>query len=113
MGTEQKRTLLTIGIFFLAVTIAILLYVIGIINWILIVPVVAVFCGLWLIVLGVMRTNKLERYERSSFSTVVFGLITLAVGGAWAVFAINWIYSVIVILLIIVVIAIATAFQHK
>ncbi|MDR0373039.1 MAG: hypothetical protein LBI79_05730 [Nitrososphaerota archaeon] len=113
MGSEQKRTLLTLGFFFLAITVAILFHAVGFINWTLIVPVVFVFCGLWLLALGAIRMGKTERYERSGFSTIMFGLITLAVGGAWFVFTINWLYSVVVILLVVAALAIVAALQHK
>ncbi|MCL2358160.1 MAG: hypothetical protein LBH74_03235 [Nitrososphaerota archaeon] len=113
MSTTHKQTTLTIGIFFIALTVAILLYAVALINWTLITPVVFVLCGLWLLILGVIRTSQPTRYERSGFSTITLGLIAIAAGSAWFVATINWIYSIAIILIVIAAIAIAAALQHK
>ncbi len=111
--SESNRNLLTIGVFILTIVIAIVLYVAGLIDWTLIVPVVFLLTGLWMLALGAIRMSKPVKYERSAFSTMALGLAAIAVGGAWFLFGINWLYSLIVILLAIAALAIAAALQRK
>ncbi len=111
--SESNRELLTIGVVILTVVVAIVLYVAGLIDWMLIVPVVLLLSGVWVMVLGFMRLGKSGKYERSGFSTMALGLIAIAVGGAWALFSFNWLYSLIVILLVVAGLAIAAALRRK
>jgi|SRR5450756_233636 len=111
--SESSRQLLSIGIFFLTVVVAILLYAVGLIGWTLIVPVVLVLSGLWALVLAGLRASKPVKYERGSFGTLALGLCLVAVGGAWFLFTINWLYSLIVILLVLAALAIAAALKRK
>jgi hypothetical protein len=113
MNSESNRTLLTIGVFFLTIVVAILLYVAAVIDWTSIVPVVLVLSGLWMLALGAIRMGKPVKYERSSFSTIALGLVAIAVGGAWFSFAINWLYSLVIILIVVAALAIAAALQRK
>jgi hypothetical protein len=115
MSSESNnRTLLTIGVFFLTIVVAVLLYVAAVItDWVLVVPVVFLLNGLWLLALGAVRMGKPVKYERSLFGTVALGLVAIAVGGAWFFFSINWLYSLIVMLLVVAALAIAAALQHK
>ena len=111
--SESNRNLLTIGIFILIVVVAIILYMAGLIDWMRIVPVVLLLSGAWLLTLGVIRASKPVKYERGSFSTIALGLIVIVSGGAWFLFSINWLYSVIVILLVVAALAIAAALKRK
>ncbi|MGD6807221.1 MAG: hypothetical protein ACQCN4_09725 [Candidatus Bathyarchaeia archaeon] len=111
--SESNRTLLTIGVFFLTIVVAVLLYVVGLIDWTLIVPVVFLLSGLWFLALGAMRMGKPVKYERSPFSTMALGLCAIAVGGAWLLWGINWLYSLIVILLAVAALAITAALRRK
>jgi hypothetical protein len=111
--SESNRNLLTIGVFILIVVVAIVFYMAGLIDWTRIVPVVLLLFGIWLLTLGVIRAGKPVKYERSSFSTIALGLIAIAAGGAWLLFSINWLYSVIVILLVVAALVIAAALKRK
>ena len=114
MSSESNRNLLTIGVFFLTIVVAILLYVAAVItDWVLIAPLVFLFNGLWLLALGAIRMGKPVKYERSPFSTMALGLAAIAVGGAWFLFSFNWLYSLVVILLVVAALAIAAAFQRQ
>ncbi len=114
MSSESNRQLLTIGFGFIAVVVAILLYVAGVIaDWVLIVPVVFLLLGLWMLALGAIRMGKPIKYERSGFSTMAIGLIAIAAGGAWFLWSINWLYSLVVILLVVAALAITAAMQRK
>ena len=111
--SESNRNLLTIGVFILIFIISIVLYIAALIDWTSIVPVVLLLSGLWMLALGTIRTSKPVKYERSSFSTIALGLVTIAVGGAWFLFGINWLYSLIVILLVVAGLTIAAALKRK
>ncbi|MCW4000330.1 MAG: hypothetical protein NWE93_08820 [Candidatus Bathyarchaeota archaeon] len=111
--SESNRNLLTIGVVILTFVVAILLYAAGLIDWTLIVPVVLLLSGLWLLALGAMRMGKPVMYERTAFSTAALGLVAIAVGGAWALFSVNWLYSVVVILLVVAALAIIAALKRK
>ena len=111
--SESSRQLLTIGVFFLTIVVAILLFAVGLIDWTLIVPVVLVLSGCWALVLAGIRASKPQKYERGTFSTMALGLCMIAVGGAWFLFAFNWLYSLVVILLVLGALAIAAALRRK
>ncbi len=110
---EAKRQLLTIGAFFIVIVVAIVLYVANIIGWTLIVPLILVLFGVWILGLAGMRSSTLQKYERGVFSTLSLGLLLVAVGGAWYLFAYNPLYSLAVILLLFGVLAIAAALKRK
>jgi hypothetical protein len=111
--SESTRNLLTIGVFILTIVVAIVLYMAGLIDWTLIVPVVLLVSGIWLLALGAIRAGKPVKYERSPLSTIALGLIAIAAGGAWFLFSINWLYSLIVILVVVAALVIAAALKHK
>jgi hypothetical protein len=111
--SESNRNLLTIGVFFITIVVAILLYVANIIDWTLIVTVVLLLSGLWLLSLGAIRQSKPVKYERNAFSTMALGFVAVAVGGAWFLYRFNWLYSLVVILLVIAALAIVAALKRK
>lgn len=111
--SESTRNLLTIGVFILTIVVAIVLYMAGLIDWTLIVPVVLLVSGIWLLALGTIRAGKPVKYERSPFSTIALGLIAFAAGGAWFLFSINWLYSLVVILVVVAALVIAAALKRK
>lgn len=113
MSDGNSRTLLTIGVFFITIVVSVLLYAAGQIDWTWIVPVVILLNGLWFLILGAIRMSKPVEYERSPFSTIALGLIAIAVGGAWTLFSINWLYSLVVVLLVLAGLAIAAALRRK
>jgi hypothetical protein len=111
--SESNRNLLTIGVFIITIVVAILLYAVQIIAWTSIVPVVLLLSGIWLLVLGALRGSKTIKYERSSFSTIALGIVAVAIGGAWFLFAINWLYSLVLVLLVVAGLVIAAALKRK
>jgi hypothetical protein len=111
---ESRRELLSIGVFLIIVVVAILLYVAQVItDWTLIIPVILVLSGFWMIVLASIRASNPQKYERGAFSTMGFGLLMIAVGGAWYLLGINWLYSVILILVVLAALVIAAALMRK
>ena len=111
--SEDRRQLLSIGIFLIVLVVSIVLYAVGAIDWTLIVPVILVLLGIWLVALAAMRSRNPTKYERGSFATLSMGLLLIAVGGAWYLIGVNWLYSLTLILLVLASLAIAAALRHK
>jgi hypothetical protein len=111
--SESNRQLLTIGVFLLTIVAAIVLYAAGLIDWTLIAPVVLLLSGVWMLVLAAIRMGNPVKYERSGFSTMALGLIAVAVGGAWFLWNINWLCSIIVVLLVAAALALAAALKRS
>ncbi|MCJ7762123.1 hypothetical protein MUP38_01555 [Candidatus Bathyarchaeota archaeon] len=111
--SESSRQLLTIGVFFITIVVAVLLFAVGLIGWTLIVPVVLVLSGCWALVLAGIRASKPVKYERGSFGTMALGSCMIAIGGAWFLFAFSWLYSLVVILLVLGALAIVAALKRK
>ena len=109
------RGLLSFGVFLVIVVISILLYqpVNVIRDWILILPVVIALSGLWLVLLAGMRSSAPQKHERGAFSTFSWGLLLVAIGGAWLLYGYNWYYSLIVMLLVFAGLAIVVAMKRK
>jgi uncharacterized membrane protein len=117
MGDGGKRGLLSIGVFLIIVVVSVLLYSPAQIirDWTLILPSILTLSGCWITVLAGMRASSPQKYERGAFSTLSWGVLLAALGGAWFLygFGFGWIYSLIVVLLALAVLAIATALKRK
>jgi hypothetical protein len=115
MADSGKRELLSIGAFSIIIVISILLYspLQIITDWTLILPLILAFSGCWLAVLAGMRSSNPLKYERGPFSTLSWGLLLVALGGAWFAYGFGWLYSLIIILLVFAVLAIAAALKRK
>jgi uncharacterized membrane protein YczE len=112
--SESRRQLLTIGVFFIIVVVAILLYPANVThNWANILQLILVLFGVWILILAAMRAQSAQKYARSAYSTVQIGVLIMALGGAWFLLAYNWIYSVALLLLALGAIAIASAMRRK
>jgi hypothetical protein len=111
---ESRRETLSIGVFLIIIVVSIMLYAAQVItDWTLIIPVVLVLSGCWTLVLAGMRASNPQKYERGAFSTMGLGLLLIAVGGAWYLFAFNALYSLALILLVLGALAIAAALRRK
>jgi hypothetical protein len=110
---ESRRETLSIGVFLIIIVVAIILYVASLIDWTLIFPLILVLSGCWTLVLAGMRAANPQKYERGAFSTVSLGLLLIAVGGAWYLFAVNPLYSLALVLLVLGALAIAAALRRK
>ena len=112
--SQSSRQLLTIGVFLIIVVVAILLYPTNVThNWWNILQLIVVAFGVWILVLAAMRSHNPAKYERSPYSTVQLGLLLIALGAAWFLWAYSWIYTVAVVLLALGVIAIVSAMRRK
>jgi len=115
MAKTAERNLLTIGALFIIIVVSVLLYVpIGLLTaWWMVFATMIVLFGFWLMALAAMQRSNPKEYERSAFSFFGWGLLAVAVGGAWFLYAYNWVYSLAVILLVLGAVAIAAAFRRK
>jgi hypothetical protein len=106
--------LLSIGVFLIVLVISIILYTpLGYIDWPLIPTLILAFFGCWIIVLAGIRISNPQKYELGPFSTFAWGLLLIAIGGAWFFAWINWIYSLVIILLVLGALAVVTALRRK
>jgi len=110
---EGRRGVLSLGVFLIIIVIAVMLYVAQVIDWTLIIPVVLIFSGCWTVALAAIRVSNPVKYERGPFSTFAWGLLLIAAGGAWFLFAFNPLYSLALILFVFGALAIAAALRRK
>jgi len=115
MAVGQNRGLLSIGVFLIILVISILLYTpLELIkDWGLIPPLIIALYGCWTIFLAGMRASNPRKYERGAFSTLAWGLLLIAIGGAWFFIGVNWLYSLAIVLFVLGVLAIAAALRKR
>jgi uncharacterized membrane protein len=115
MAKTAERNLLTIGALFIIIVVSILLYVpAGVLTaWWMVFATMIMLFGFWLMVLATMQRSNPKKYERSAFSFFGWGLLVVAVGGAWFLSYVNLVYSLTVILLVLGMVAIAAAFRRR
>jgi apolipoprotein N-acyltransferase len=68
--------------------------------------------GLWVIALAGIRAKSPQKYERGAFSTFIWGILLLAIGGAWYLYIFtegNMLYSVVLFLVIVGILAVVVA----
>jgi hypothetical protein len=112
--SESRRQLLSIGVLFIIIVVAILLYAANLIgNWLNIFPTIFILFGAWEVVMAFIRAQSPQKYERTPFGTLEMGIIIMAVGGAWLIFRTNWLYSLALLILVLGAIAIASALRRK
>lgn len=60
--------------------------------------------GVWMMILAGIRFGNPEKYERGAFSTLVWGVLFVAIGGCWYLYIAtstlpnNWIYPIALLL---------------
>lgn len=111
--SESRRQLLSIGVFLLIIVAVIVLFAANIVGLTLVIPLILVLSGIWTLVLAGIRSSTPQKYERGAFSTLNMGLLLIAVGGAWYLLYVNWLYSLALLLLVLGAIAIAAALRRK
>jgi len=110
-----ERGLLSFGVFLVIVVVSVLLYqpLQIITDWTLILPLVLLLSGIWVVVLAGMKVAVPQKYELGPFSTLSWGLLLTAIGGAWFLWGYGWYYSLVVILLAVAGMAIAASMKRK
>jgi len=112
--SESRRQLLSIGVLFIIVVVAIIAYAAKLIGpWLNIFPTIFILFGGWELIMAFMRSQSPQKYERTSFGTLEMGIIIIALGVAWLVYRTNWLYSLAVLILVLGAIAIASALRRK
>jgi peptidoglycan/LPS O-acetylase OafA/YrhL len=109
------RNLLTIGAIFVVIVISILLYYpANLYDGYYILPTIIGLFGIWLEALSLMQHSNPEKYGRGAFSYFGWGLLLMAVGGAWFLDGYGYgIYGLALILLVLGGLAIAAALRRK
>jgi hypothetical protein len=110
---ESRGDLLSLGVFLIIIVAIIVLFVAGIIDWTLIVPALLVLSGCLLMATAAYRPSTKLKYAPSAFYSLTSGLFLIALGGAWYLFRVNWLYSLALILLVLGAVAIAAALRRK
>lgn len=114
MADGGKRDLLSIGVFLIILVASILLYQpLQVIDWTLVLPTIIALSGCWLMALAGLRSSTPQKYERGVFGTLSWGLLLIAVGGAWFLYGYGWYYSLVLVLLAFAVLAIVAALKKK
>jgi hypothetical protein len=115
MSNDSSRQLLSVGVFFIAVVVAILLWATNLIDWTLTFPVVMLVFGCWMLALAAMQSNKPIKYAQGPFGTAALGVALIAVGGGWFLLSItgNILYALALVLIVVAALAIAAALRHK
>lgn len=116
MNDGTERGLLSVGVLLVIIIVSALLYApLNIIDWTLVLPMILTLFGLWIIVLAGMRSSSPQKYERGPFSTLSWGLLLVAIGGAWFLYGYGygWPYALIVVLLVLAILAIVVAVKRK
>jgi len=69
------------------------------------------FYGGWTVVLAGIRSRNPEKYGRGAYSTMVMGILLIALGGSWYMYiaTANLIMSLVLLLLVVGILAVASA----
>ncbi len=109
--SEHYRNMLSFGVLLLIIVVVILLTAFQVIGVGLIVPVFLVLTGCWTLAVAFMRSSRST--SAYSFGTLGLGIVLIALGVAWYIFSINWLYSLALILFVLGAIAVASALRRK
>ncbi len=110
--SEHYRNMLSFGVLLLIIVVVILLTAFQVIGVGLIVPVFLVLTGCWTLAVAFMRSSR-STSSAYSFGTLGLGIVLIALGVAWYIFSINWLYSLALILFVLGAIAVASALRRK
>ena len=104
---KRQLGLLSFGV--LVVIIALLLVAFR--KWDEILSLTLTLYGLWVIALAGIRAKSPQKYERGAFSTLIWGILLMAIGSAWYLNIQTgyWLYSVVLFLVIVGILAVALA----
>jgi len=106
---RRPLELLSLGVLAVIVAVCLIAYVAKYIVANDILPLILALFGLWIIVVAGIRAVSPEKYERGAFSTFGWGIVLIAIGGAWFLARFGLLYSIALLLIVIGVLAIAAA----
>ncbi len=104
--------MLSFGVLLLIIVVVILLTAFQVIDIGLIAPVFLVLTGCWTLAVAFMRSSH-STSSAYSFGTLGLGVVLIALGVAWYIFSINWLFSLALILFVLGAIAVASALRRK
>ena len=110
-----KLDIVTIGVAVLALGLSVVLHLFGLITIWELVPMFLTVISMWIIATaGIKAMSKTSPYERQPFSTAGLGLVILAVGASWWLYArgIELVYVVLTLTLVIGVLIIVAGIRE-
>jgi hypothetical protein len=110
-----KLDIITIGVAILALGLSVVLHLFGFVTIWELVPMFLTVISIWIIATAGMKAmSKTSPYERQPFSTAGLGLVVLAVGASWWLYArgIEPAYVVLTLTLIIGVLVIVAGIRE-
>lgn len=115
MPTRRLR-ILSLGVFVVIVAICLIAYGSQYITRVdEVFSLIIAFYGVWVVILAGIRTPSQEKYERGAFSTFGWGILLIAIGGAWF-FNIRtgyWVYSLALVLLVLGILVVTAALRPR
>jgi len=106
--------LLSFGVFVIIVAISIVVSIQLNLNGYASLALIITLYGVWTIALAGIRVKNPERYARGAYSIFVWGILLVAVGGAWLIYSLQaayWLYSVLLLLIVIGILAVVSALR--
>lgn len=115
MAKTADRNMLTMGAICVIVVVSILLYTPAYVftQWWMVLATMLALSGVWLMVLAAMQRSNPVKYGPEAFSYFGWGLLLIALGGAWFLAYTSIVYSLVLILLVLAALAIAAAFRRR
>jgi hypothetical protein len=106
---REKTGILSIGVFIIMIAIFLIAYGNGVIRIDEGFSLVIMSYGVWLMALSAIANRGPKGYERSPFSTLAWGLLLTAAGGAWFLNIVTdrWEDSLALVLLILGLLTVA------
>jgi len=106
--------LLSFGVFVIIVAVAIVVAVQFSLSWGASLALIIALYGGWTIALAGIRIKNPEKYARGAFSIFAWGILLVAVGGAWFIYSLEaayWLYSVLLLLIVVGILAVVSALR--
>jgi len=105
---KRQLGLLSFGVFVVILAVSLLVFFPDLSK---ILALILTLYGLWGIALAGIRAKNPEKYERGAFSTLVWAILLIAVGGSWFIFiqTENFVYTVVLLLIVVGILAVASA----
>ena len=108
----RQFELLSFGVLLVIVALVLVAYGVQVITRLdEIIAIVISLYGGWTVVLAGIRTKNPEKYGRGAYSTLVMGILLIALGGSWYLYiaTANFVLSIVLLLLVVGALAVATA----
>lgn len=110
---ENYLNMLSLGVLLIILVVVILLTALQIIGVGLIIPIFLVLIGCWTMALSFMHSSQPNKRASYVFGTLGLGVVLIALGIAWYIFPINWLFSIALILAVLGALAIVEALRNR